>query len=395
MTSGLAVRKAAVSCSEAPTTPVSVVMPPLDMRQLTFTRFIAAMTVVFFHWAGVWPALNDWMWKYKLHVGPSMVSYFFVLSGFIMVVVYLRPGRPVDRRRYWAARFARVYPVYFLGVVLMAVPLGFGVDGNRLDPPALVLNVLLQAWTPQYALSLNAPGWSLSVEAFFYLAFPILLPLMTRMRRDRTLLAFTAIVWLTSQSFYLWGYGRLIAHSPFFSHEFLHYNPLVHVNAFVVGMCAGILVLKHRSRLQTPAGARHPHATMAALWLSLFLAVALTMHISRVAGPIPLSATDGLAAPLFAAFVAALSVDSSRLASVLRLAPFVMLGELSYAVYILQIPVAWFLLRAFSGRADVSPAALFAIYLAVLIASSYLAYRYYETPLRWILRDRLSGAARR
>ena len=394
MSSVLALRKAGALSGEPDARPAPVAMAPLDMRQLTFTRFIAAIAVVFFHWAAVWPALNDWMWKYRLHVGPSMVSYFFVLSGFILVVVYLYPGREVDRRRYWAARFARAYPVYLLGVALLAIPLSFGVDGNHLDPTALVLNVfLLQAWTPHYALRLNAPGWSLSVEALFYLLFPVLLPLMARMR-DRTLLGFTAIIWLTSQAFYLWGYTRLIAHIPLFSHELLHYHPLVHVNAFVVGMCAGILVVRHRPHLQTSAGARHPYATTATVWLSLGIAVALTTHLNRVTDPIPLSTTDGLAAPLFALFIAALSIDSSRLASVLRLAPLVLLGELSYAVYILQIPVGWFLLRVFPGQTVLAPAPLFATYLAALIAMSYVVYRYYETPLRTILRDRLSGAAR-
>jgi peptidoglycan/LPS O-acetylase OafA/YrhL len=367
-----------------------------DMSQLTFTRFIAAMTVVVFHWAYVWPGLNDWMWEYRLHVGPTMVSYFFVLSGFIMAAVYLAPGGAPDRRRYWAARIARIYPVYLLGVVLMAVPIGLGVGGSQLDPWALLLNVLLlQAWVPQYALSLNSPGWSLSVEAFFYLGFPLLLVLMARMRSARALLVFTAIVWALSQLIYQWSYRRLLAHDPIVSHELLHYNPLLHLNAFVIGMCAGILVKRHWPALQRSLAAHHRGVVLIVLCLSAVLAIALMTRLNRVSDPVLMSTTNGLIAPLFAVVIAALSVDSSRLSSILRLAPFVLLGEISYALYILQIPLGWWLRSTFAGEWTVAPAALFAIYLVVLLVTSLLVYRYYETPLREGMRRRLSGETRR
>jgi peptidoglycan/LPS O-acetylase OafA/YrhL len=366
-----------------------------DMSQLTFTRFIAAMAVVVFHWAYFWPGLNDWMWQYRLHVGPTMVSYFYVLSGFIMTSVYLKPDGGLDRRRYWAARAARVYPVYLLGVALMAIPFGFGVEGTRLDPLALLLNLLLlQAWIPQYALSLNSPGWSLSVEAFFYLAFPWLLILMARTRSGRAMFVFTATVWLLTQVVYHWGYRRLLGHDPILSHELLHYHPLFHLNAFLIGMCAGIWVKRNGQYLQA-LGARHRFVPLSVLCLSAAVAIALMTRLNRASDPILLSTTNGLIAPLFAVFVAALSIDGSRLSSVLRLAPFVLLGEISYAIYILQIPVAWFLRSMFSGQWTVAPATLFVIYLVVLIAASFLVYRYYEKPLRAGLRRRLSGEERR
>lgn len=369
--------------------------PLVDMSQLTFTRFIAAMAVVLFHWAYGWPELNEWMWQYRLHVGPTMVSYFYVLSGFIMTSVYLKPNGALDRRRYWAARVARIYPVYLLGVVLIAIPFGLGVEGSHLDPLALVLNVLLlQAWIPQYAMSLNSPGWSLSVEAFFYLAFPWLLILMARARNGGALLLFTTAVWLLSQVVYNWGYRRLLAHDPVFSHELLHYNPLLHLNAFLIGMCAGMLVKRNSGYLQT-LGEQHRLATLAVLCLAAAVQILLMTRLNRTSDPVLLSTTNGLIAPVFAVFVAALSIDSSRLSSTLRLGPFVLLGEISYAIYILQIPVAWFLRLTFSGQWTVAPGTLFAIYLAVLISTSLLVYRYYEKPLRTRLRRRLSGEPRR
>jgi peptidoglycan/LPS O-acetylase OafA/YrhL len=41
--------------------------------------------------------------------------------------------------------------------------------------------MLLQAWVPAAALSVNLVGWSLSAEAFFYLLLPLVLPWLARL----------------------------------------------------------------------------------------------------------------------------------------------------------------------------------------------------------------------
>ena len=51
-------------------------------------------------------------------VGWTGVDLFFVLSGFIMAAVYWDLQDRADRRAYWAARFARIYPVYLLSLLL-------------------------------------------------------------------------------------------------------------------------------------------------------------------------------------------------------------------------------------------------------------------------------------
>ena len=58
----------------------------MKLEQLTFTRYIAALSVVFFHYgAWVFPANIPWL-NPILAAGPIAVSYFYVLSGFIMAI---------------------------------------------------------------------------------------------------------------------------------------------------------------------------------------------------------------------------------------------------------------------------------------------------------------------
>ena len=70
-------------------------------------------------------------------------------------------------------RVARVYPVYLLGFLSMiALPL-LKNDVNIFK--AFFGVTLLQSWIPGYAMSYNFPGWSVSVEFFFYATFPFLI----------------------------------------------------------------------------------------------------------------------------------------------------------------------------------------------------------------------------
>jgi peptidoglycan/LPS O-acetylase OafA/YrhL len=104
--------------------------------------------------------------------GSAGVSFFFILSGFVLTW----SARPNDTARaFWRRRFAKIYPnhfVTFLGAagILILKGLGIGVL-------AAVANLLLiQAWIPSASIyfGMNTPSWSLACEAFFYAMFPLI-----------------------------------------------------------------------------------------------------------------------------------------------------------------------------------------------------------------------------
>jgi peptidoglycan/LPS O-acetylase OafA/YrhL len=100
------------------------------------------------------------------------VSFFFALSGFVLTWSL----RPADTKRaFYRRRFARVYPLHLV-TLLLAVPF-FLFVGKGFDPGQLVsAGGLLQAWIPDSNVyfGMNAPSWSLSCEALFYAVFPFL-----------------------------------------------------------------------------------------------------------------------------------------------------------------------------------------------------------------------------
>jgi peptidoglycan/LPS O-acetylase OafA/YrhL len=142
----------------------------IRIEQLTFTRFLAAISIVIFHYGKESSLFNNENVSFMFEQANVGVSYFFILSGFVMIIAYIDKEN-IDFFEYVKNRLARIYPVYFLAIILILV-IRFFAGVNLVD---LILNALmLQAWVPEKALTINFPGWSLSVELFFYILFPFL-----------------------------------------------------------------------------------------------------------------------------------------------------------------------------------------------------------------------------
>src|SRR5215470_13120634 len=138
----------------------------MRLHQLTFTRFIAAMGIVFFHFAPQVPPFN----YFFIRSAGIGVSYFFVLSGFVLIVAYA--GKKTSPAIFYKNRFARIYPVYFTALLVMGSYLWLRGTLHATDLTLCIFGV--QAWVPTHTHDINYPAWSLSVEFFFYILFPFL-----------------------------------------------------------------------------------------------------------------------------------------------------------------------------------------------------------------------------
>jgi len=349
----------------------------VDLPQLTFLRFIAATAVVCFHFRNEVDSLR-WA-RHLLSNGNSAVSFFFVLSGFILAHVYGMRGIS-NRSDFYVARFARIVPLYWIALAAVSAYRLFrgGGDGGG----ALALNVaLLQAWIPGYALTWNSPGWSLSVELFFYLSFPFALAWLRRMGSARRVGLFATFLWAASLAMHVVLVHRMGSEATTTRVDLAYYHPLGHFGTFILGAAVGILFPLYRERLRAHGG-----------WMTASAAIAIVVLL-WLPDSILKYHHNGLLAPLYLMVILGLaSAPAMPLARGLAWGPLVLLGEASYGIYILQHPVLLFYVPL-AKRFHLGTDAQFWSYYLTLVIVSILVFKLVESPLRvtikqWFVRFR-------
>jgi peptidoglycan/LPS O-acetylase OafA/YrhL len=356
------------------------------IRPLTSIRFFAAFFVVLHHSAHVFlpafsgmflgPVPNDFGSRMLLVMAAS-VSFFFMLSGYVLSVAYLRERKAIDTGGFFAARFARVCPLYFLMIVLCTpeVLVGkvreFGLAGGLVKTGvAFAAHIaMVQAWFPARVAGIDGPSWSLSVEAFFYLCFPVLGVLLWRLRG--------ALLPVTALGLHVGGQALLWAARPHLNERTLFFWPPLHLSTFALG----VVLARWQILRETQA-----HRPVVRVWQVNFVLLLSGAGIMATVVLLPYFHLaelfrNGLLAPVFAGIIWASSARSSWWSRLLSGSWLVALGDASYAMYLLHIP----LLGLFQYLHWTSQAQ-YPAYLALCVGVSLLSFFYFETPARlWLL----------
>ena len=304
---------------------------PDRLNALTGLRTFAAVNIVFFHfsnpqWFGILaPVVN---------AGYASVSYFILLSGYVLGYNYGRRARAglLDTVRFYKARITRLYPIYLLSLLMAwrMVPQEYATHSHAMFWAGMVLSpLLLQGWIPEIATFLNTPAWTMSAEAFFYLIFPFLAR-WKRPARKGPILWRLGVIWLCGLipgTLYVILRPDGIAHPDRFSTgpwlQALKFTPLPHLMSFVFGVVLAELdeLIPRDARMRLWLGAGGFTATFILLWLG---------------GKIPYAVIhDGLLMPLFGCIILGLS-GRNVLSHALGIRPLVFVGEASYCLYLLH-----------------------------------------------------------
>ncbi len=350
------------------------------LEQLTFTRFIAIIVVLFFHGGGgvYLNAIDFFPLSPILVSATTSVTYLYVLSGFVMSLVNHRPGEKFNIGKYWTARFLRLYPLYLLSFLLVCYFYADSVAQIKLQK-TLANVLILQAWIPRYAQSFNFAAWSMTVEFFFYAVFPFFTMWAYRQPMKKLIWG-SVILWTVSQTIHnaLW-----VGYFPEYE-NFLVYFPVFHFSSFILGAVGGIWYLRE--------GRNHdykPSMTLPVFIGGIFLACAYIVVSSRVPGlPHGLQMMAGLLAPILTVVIVALALDKSRLSVFFNTPALVTLGDSSYGLYILHVPFFWLYERMLNNLGIADPKRLFDLtFLPLTIVLVLLIHFYFDQPIRtWLKR---------
>jgi len=303
---------------------------PAPLKALTGLRCFAAINIVLFHFSN--PDWFGWMAP-VVNAGYASVSYFILLSGFVMAYNYAARARAgqFDTVRYYKARFTRLYPIYLLSLLLAwrMIPQEWSAHTHGVFWTGVALTpLLLQGWIPPIATFLNTPAWTMSAESFYYVIFPWMAKWKKPAGLGRQLWKLS-VVWmlgLIPGTLYILFNPDGIPQPDRFSYgpwlQALKYTPLPHLASFAFGvLLAGIDDLMPR-----PGWTR--------LFLGVFGFVAIFAILASGKMPYPLL-HDGLLMPFFGCIIIGLAGENP-LSHVIGARPLVFVGEASYCLYLLH-----------------------------------------------------------
>lgn len=326
--------------------------PDSRLKEVDALRGLAAMAVVLFHLTTQFERLYTPARTASISFehGHYGVNLFFVISGFVIFMTLERTRTAAD---FLVSRFSRLYPTYWLAVMLtFGITHALGLPGKLVSGSSALANALMFHGLFRIP-HVDGVYWTLEVELLFYCGMLALFAGGHLHRVFGVVAGFLLLRWLyfgcqlwlnVDLPYILW---RLLI---------LQYLPW-----FVLGLAAYSLT---RTR---PHQGRRP--ALAALTMAL-----ATLGVTES----PASAALGA---VF--FTLVLLAAQSRLA-LLRLPVLVWLGGISYPLYLLHENISWSLMlkmQALGWPAD----AVAGVALLVALALAHLVTRWVEQPaMRWI-----------
>lgn len=355
--------------------------PKNDIKALTALRFFGVFWVVIDHAQGAFGCLAKYCETVAL---CQAVTFFFVLSGFVLTFRYLELAEPRKILAFYVGRLARLWPIHVLGAVLLILlmPKIFKPSGDLL-PIFLTNMALAQSAVPvmKYFYSYNAPSWSSSTLLFLYTAFPALLFLIRR----SWLLLLSVTTCGVIGSIALASYLNVPEATPdkVSTLGLLYVSPISRLFDFSLGMCAALVYRKYLryKNLGLLAGTLLELGAVGVLYYIAANSFKWRWVCIDWAGPHGSYWLQNCGFALIGCLVlvTVFSLEAGLLSRVFRSKVFWFLGEISFCIYVLHTVFLVY------GREVLhindSPLTL-AAYMAILLVSATGMYYALEKPCR-------------
>jgi peptidoglycan/LPS O-acetylase OafA/YrhL len=350
----------------------------MHLKPLTSLRFLFALMVFVSHLDFLRRSDYDWLrtaYQNILIEGYIGVSFFFILSGFILTHVYRAQidGSKKGNKKFFIARLARVYPLHF-ATFLIAIPLMFW--GQEIDGKGMLLAAsnatLTQSYLPIKVLyfSFNGPSWSVSCEVFFYLCFPFLLRFFDKIGQLKYYLAAALILTIIILPHFI---------DTQWHHGLFYINPLFRTVDFILGIVLYDLYVHLNSKKALVNFTR-----LELLSIGVFmLFFSLRNRVSETALYSVFYWIPMMGMILIFAF------QKGKVSEILSHKYAIWLGEISFGFYMLHHLV----LRYFSlgnGKLEwvTNDYVIIGILLSVSIIGAGISHRYFEVPLNRMIRHK-------
>jgi peptidoglycan/LPS O-acetylase OafA/YrhL len=330
---------------------------PVYFNSIQFLRFFAALYVVLFHISSPWNHTTD-LFTNLFNSGYGAIDLFFVISGFVV----LQSGDtsntgPRASGEFLKRRFIRLYPIYWVFLFLFLVAGLVQIKTTTIGGFGRSFFLL-----PGHK-GIIGTSWTLQYELYFY----ILIALFVLNRRFKWLLVMLFALSLISMA------GVIIA--SLFDRHFPVYG---FYNEYVANFFLGCVVYVIYNRISASIA-----TGLLVAGVLLFFFMPITIYLRHFI-------SFGIPAAMLLAGLTAL--ENHQKIKINRW--FVLLGNASYCLYLIHVPIIWFVWKQIGPYYE-NNRLLLLLEVATMVVLSVLLYQYFEAPLLRFLNKRLAGAPAR
>ena len=360
--------------------------PPTGrVPELDGIRGLAILLVLVYHaFVFAKPAPGSWL-AYPVRMagfGWSGVDLFFVLSGFLIGGILMdQRGAPAYYRAFYTRRLCRIFPLYFLVLLLFALPIVLGLTTTDVLAPlyeadrlpfwqyALMVQNIGTAIRESWASPFLIPTWSLAIEEQFYLILPLIIHRLSP----------RAVPWVVVAFIVSSPVLRGLLYAVGSKHTLTSYLLLpCRWDALFIGVGAAWLlrrptaadrIVRHRRRLYTATG-------LAAVGVAAIAAINPSPRA-------PLMSVVGLSVvAIFYGLVllTVLHAPSGRLRRAARARPLRWLGDVSYAAYLFQFPLMVLCSTQAPSQSFGTQLGAMSVAIALTLLLAWLSTRWFERP---------------
>lgn len=361
-----------------------------NLKSLTSLRFFAAALVVVSH-TGYFGYGREFVANFPIGLA---VSFFFVLSGFVLFYSNPKISNLSAASDFLLARVARIWPAHFamLILVVLFLPSSWGENWSLDTTKAFMKNaLLLQSWSHALSefFSFNAVSWSISTEMFFYAMFPILIWRWDSTKFIKLLVASVLVLACIISAANLDWAGQVAANVDSVE-GFVYVFPPARLLEFLTGMLVADLWGKTAaSKFST---AKATVLQLVSVALIVFAVPALhTLYAWLYENDIIVTSAfkwlqGGGYLIICAVVIFSMACMNGLVAKMLSYAPLVILGEISYSVYLTH----QVLLTALVGKLPSFGSVMvqYVIYWVIVLGFSFGLWVLVEKPCRRMIVDK-------
>ena len=364
---------------------VEILMRPVEGAKGSFyaidiLRGIAAVAILLFHYKNFFVGSIDipmarmsenffvqLLWPIHKY-GANAVMLFWVISGFVFMHVYAGQ-QSTTAKSYAINRFARLYPLHFATLLLVAVLQLISVE--TLDATQIYQNndlkhfglqlLFASNWGFEDGHSFNGPIWSVSIEMLIYIVFFFYFKTIRTsiMTLCIAIVAFLLLFAVTDSMIALCGYYFFV----------------------------GSLVYA----LWKTAQALPQKFTFAGGLAAIVVGVVAMIAVNELSIPLPLSLQLSF---VFGAIIFTLAAGESAFGNSAT-KPLRWIGDITYSSYLLHSPIQIaFLVLVGNGLIDgaivLSPL-FYLAYFAFVCGASWLTFKYFERPAQKFIRNKMTA----